>query len=173
MDPSIAIDDVEYLRMVYAYNNGEAKRYFDHLATHPGGTLNPPDTLWPERPGPGPGWLDHPSFYFRRAEQLRQVMVENGDAAKQVWLTEFGWSTANQAPGYEYGNYISEQQQAQYLVRAFEIARTEWPWVGVMLVWNLNFSTITDPSDEKYSWSVVYADWNPRPAYRALQEMPK
>ncbi|MCX2726262.1 cellulase family glycosylhydrolase [Thermomicrobium sp. 4228-Ro] len=173
MDPSIAIDDVEYLRMVYAYNNGEVKQYFDHLATHPGGTLNPPDTLWPDRPGPGPGWLDHPSFYFRRAEQLRQVMVENGDAAKQVWLTEFGWSTANQAPGYEYGNYISEQQQAQYLVRAFEIARTEWPWVGVMLVWNLNFSTITDPSDEKFPWSVVYTDWSPRPAYRALQEMPK
>lgn len=173
MDPSIAIDDVEYLRMVYAYNNGEVKQYFDHLATHPGGTLNPPDTFWPDRPGPGLGWVDHPSFYFRRAEQLRQVMVENGDAAKQIWLTEFGWSTANQAPGYEYGNYVSEQQQAQYLVRAFEIARTEWPWVGVMLVWNLNFSTITDPSDEKHPWSVVYADWSPRPAYRALQEMPK
>jgi len=173
MDPSIAIDDVEYLRMVYAYNNGEVKQYFDHLATHPGGTLNPPDTFWPDRPGPGLGWVDHPSFYFWRAEQLRQVMVENGDAAKQIWLTEFGWSTANQAPGYEYGNYVSEQQQAQYLVRAFEIARTEWPWVGVMLVWNLNFSTITDPSDEKHPWSVVYADWSPRPAYRALQEMPK
>jgi hypothetical protein len=173
MDPSIAIDDVEYLRQAYAYNNGEIKRYFDHIATHPGGTLNPPDALWPERPGPGPGWIDHPSFYFRRAEQIRQVMVENGDGAKQVWLTEFGWSTANQAPGYEYGRYVSEQQQAQYLVRAFQIARSQWPWAGVLLVWNLNFSTITQPSDEKYPWSVVYADWNPRPAYRALQEMPK
>lgn len=100
-------------------------------------------------------------------------MIENGDAAKQVWLTEFGWSTANQAPGYEYGNFISEQQQAQYLVRAFEIARTQWPWAGVLLVWNLNFSTIAQPSDEKYPWSVVAADWSPRPAYRALQEMPK
>jgi hypothetical protein len=173
MDPSIAIDDVEYLRQAYAYNNGEIKRYFDHIATHPGGNLNPPDTLWPERPGPGPGWIDHPSFYFRRAEQIRQVMVENGDGAKQVWLTEFGWSTENQAPGYEYGRYVSEQQQAQYLVRAFQIARSEWPWAGVLLVWCLNFSTIAPPSDEKYPWSVVYADWNPRPAYRALQEMPK
>ncbi len=173
MDPSIAIDDVEYLRRAYAYNNGEVKRYFDHLAAHPGSNQNPPDTMWPSNPGPGPGWRDHPSFYFRRVEQLRQVMLDNGDGAKQIWLTEFGWTTANQAPGYEYGVYTSEEEQAQYLVRAFEIARTEWPWMGVMAVWNLNFSVVVPPSDEKYPWSVLNGDWSPRPAYRALQAMPK
>ena len=24
-----------------------------------------------------------------------------------MWLTEFGWTTANQAKGYEYGKYVS------------------------------------------------------------------
>ena len=173
MDPSLGIDDREYLKQAYAYNNGEIKQYFDVLGVHPGSNNNPPDAMWPDHPGPGPGWRDHPSFYFRRAEQLRQVMLDNGDGAKQVWLTEFGWTTANQAPGFEYGNQISESDQAQYLVRAFEIARTEWPWVGVMFVWNLNFSTMTQPSDEKYPWSVLYADWSPRPSYLALKNMPK
>ena len=173
MDSSIAIDDVQYLRQAYQYNNGEIKSYFDNLGAHPGSNNNPPDTMWPGNPGPGPGWQNDPSFYFRRIEQLRQVMIDNGDAAKQIWLTEFGWTTANQAPGYEYGAQVSAQDQANYLVRAFQIARNEWPWVGVMSVWNLNYSVISSPSDEKYPWSVVNSDWSARPSYTALKEMPK
>jgi hypothetical protein len=172
-DPSIAIDDVQYLRQAYQYNNGEIKSYFDNLGAHPGSNNNPPDTMWPGNPGPGPGWQNDPSFYFRRIEQLRQVMIDNGDASKQIWLTEFGWTTANQAPGYEYGAQVSDQDQANYLVRAFEIARNQWPWVGVMSVWNLNYSVISSPGDEKYPWSVINSDWSPRPSFTALKEMPK
>ena len=32
------------------------------------------------------------SFYFRRIEQLRDVQVKNGDADRQIWLLEFGWT---------------------------------------------------------------------------------
>lgn len=171
-DPNIAMDDVAYLEAFYAFEGGACTRYFDVLGAHANATLNPPDTLWPENPGPGPGWRDHPSFYFRRVEQLRAVMERHGDT-RPIWITEFGWTTANPAPGYEYGQYVSEEQQAEYLVRAFEIARTRWPWVTGMFVWNLNFVTIVDPEDEKGPWSVLNADWSPRPAYRALQAMPK
>jgi hypothetical protein len=171
-DPGLAIDDVEYLRQIYAYNNGELKAYFDVLGAHPGSNSNAPDWNWPDNPGPY-GWSDHPSFYFRRIEGLRQVMLDNGDGEKQIWLTEFGWTTLNPAPGYEYGQYISEELQAQYLLRAFEIGRQEWPWMGVMFVWNLNFSTIVDDQDEKGPWSVIYHDWSNRPAFEALKTMPK
>ena len=171
-DPAIAMDDVAYLEAFYALDGGSCTRYFDVLGAHANATLNPPDTLWPERPGPGPGWRDHPSFYFRRVEQLRAVMERHGDR-RPVWITEFGWTTKNPAPGYEYGQYVSEEQQAEYLVRAFEIARTRWPWVTGMFVWNLNFSTIVGPEDEKGPWSVLNPDWSPRPAYRALSAMPK
>ena len=75
-DSSIAIDDVQYLRQAYQYNNGEIKSYFDNLGAHPGSNNNPPDTMWPSNPGPGPGWQNDPSFYFRRIEQLRQVMID-------------------------------------------------------------------------------------------------
>ena len=171
-DPTIAMDDVAYLEAFYALDGGSCTRYFDVLGAHANATLNPPDTLWPERPGPGPGWRDHPSFYFRRVEQLRAVMERHGDR-RPVWITEFGWTTNNPAPGYEYGQYVSEEQQAEYLVRAFEIARTRWPWVTGMFVWCLNFSTIVGPDDEKGPWSVLNPDWSPRPAYRALSAMPK
>jgi hypothetical protein len=172
-DPAIAIDDVVYLREIYAYNDGEVKQYYDVLGAHPGSMCNTPDQSWPANPGCPYGWNDHNSHYFRRVQELRQVMVENGEAHKQLWLTEFGWSTTNAAPGYEYGQYNSEEAQAAYLVRAFEIARTEWPWMGVMLLWNLNFAVVSPPTDEKAPWGVLYSDWSHRPSYEALKAMPK
>lgn len=170
-DPAIAINDLDYLRSFYELEGGRYAGFFDVMGMHGNATNNAPDLMFPDNPGTG-DWSQDPSFYFRRLEQLHGVMQEFGDI-RPVWVTEFGWTTANQAPGYEYGADITEEEQAEYLVRAFEIARTEWDWVTGMFVWNLNFATITDPSDEKYPWSVLNADWSPRPAYQALQEMPK
>ena len=170
-DPSVAINDLDYLRSFYELEGGRYAGFFDVMGMHGNATNNAPDLMYPDNPGTG-DWSQDPSFYFKRVEQLRGVMQEFGDG-RPVWITEFGWTTANQAPGYEYGADITEDLQAQYLVRAFEIAKTDWDWVTGMFVWNLNFSTITDPADEKYPWSVLNADWTPRPAYEALKAMPK
>lgn len=172
-NPAIAIDDAIYLRQCYAYNNGEVKQFFDVLGIHASGANNPPEAFWPDNPGPGPGYFDHASFYFRRAEDLRKVMEQSGDSQKQAWITEFGWTTKNQAKGYEYGQYVSEQQQAEYLVNSFKWAQDKWPWVGVMFLWNLNFAPISPPTDEKFPWSIINADYSPRPAYEAVKNMPK
>ncbi|MBX5444239.1 cellulase family glycosylhydrolase [Sphaerobacter sp.] len=170
-DPSVAIDDVAYLESFYALENGRYAMYFDVLGAHVNATNHPPDKMFPDNPGEG-NWADHPSFYFRRAEQLHEVMAKYGDP-RPVWITEFGWTTANQAPGYEYGADVSEQDQADYLVGAFKWAQENWPWARGMFVWNLNYSVITPPEDEKHPWSVLNADWSPRPAYEALRDMPK
>lgn len=171
-DTSIAIDDVQYMNEIYAYNGGEVRNYYDVLGAHPGSNNNSPDQSWPGNPGEA-GWSDHNSFYFRRIADLRAVMVANDEGEKPIWITEFGWTTANQAPGYEYGVDNTPEEQAAFLARAFEIARTEWPWMSGMYVWNLNFSTMVDPADEKYPWSVLNSDWTPRPAYEALSQLPK
>ena len=178
-DPSIALNDVEYLRQIYAFNGGEIKQYYDVLGAHPGSNCNAPDNSYPDNPQgcdvSGTGKADFStdnSFYFKRILDLRKVMEDAGEGNTKMWLTEFGWTTANQAKGYEYGAFVSEQQQAQYLVRAFELGKS-YPWVGVMFMWNLNFSTVTPPSDEKYPWAVLKSDWSPRPAYTALKNMPK
>ncbi len=180
-DPSIALNDVEYLRQIYALNGGEIKQYYDVLGAHPGSNCNPPDTSYPDNPATTPCGTDPDggrsytkdnSFYFKRILEIRKVLEDAGEGGKKMWLTEFGWTTANQAPGYGYGKFVSEQQQAQYLVRAFELGKS-YPWMGVMFVWNLNFATITQPSDEKYPWAVLKSDGSPRPAYTALKNMPK
>ncbi len=172
-DPTIAIDDVTYLQEFYAYNGGEAKQYYDVVGTHPGSACNAPDTSWPNNPGCEQGWRDHNSHYFRRVEEIRAVMVANGEAHKQVWLTEFGWaSSTTPGPGQEFAAFVSEQEQAEYIVRAYEIAKTEWPWMGIMFLWNLQFA-VDNPEEMMGFWSVVNPDWSHRPAFDALKEMPK
>ncbi len=178
-DPAIALNDVEYLRQIYAVNGGEIKQYYDVLGAHPGSNCNPPDTSYPDTPQgcdvSGTGKADFAndnSFYFKRILEIRKVMEDAGEGNTKMWLTEFGWTTANQAKGYEYGAFVSEQQQAQYLVRAFELGKS-YPWMGVMFVWNLNFATITQASDEKYPWAVLKSDGSARPAYTVLKNMPK
>jgi polysaccharide biosynthesis protein PslG len=170
-DPAVAIDDVEYLREFYEFEDGYYTAFFDILGAHLNATNNPPDTSYPDNPGPGE-WTTHNSFYFLRGLDLREVMDEHGDN-RPVWVTEFGWTTENPAPGYEYGSDVSEEDQANYLTRAFGVADEQMPWIRGMFVWNLNFATLAPPDDEKYAWSVLNEDWSPRPAYTALQEMPK
>lgn len=174
-DPNYAIDDVKFLEQSYQYNNGEMKNYFDALGGHPGGAANSPDELWPVNPPADKNrpWSTDGSFYFRRVEALRAVMEKYGDGSKQIWLTEFGWTTQNNAPGYEYGALVSEQQQASYLVRAFQRSKAQYPWMGVMAMWQLNFATVVGPNDEKAPWGLIRSDWSTRPSYDALKAMPK
>lgn len=171
-DPTIAIDDVKFLEEFYTIEGGRYATYFDVLGVHVNATHNAPELLYPDNPGTGDQWTDDPSFYFRRAEQLHAIMEQRNDQ-RPVWITEFGWTTENQAEGYEYGANVTEEDQAEYLVGAFAWAREHWPWTTGMFVWNLNFAVIAPPEDEKSPWGVVNPDWTPRPAYEALRDMPK
>ena len=68
---------------------------------------------------------------------------------------------------------ITEAQQADYLVREMKYARANWPWMGVVFVWNLNFQAVVAQTDEKWGFGVLRQDYSPRPAYTALQKMQK
>jgi hypothetical protein len=179
-DPNVAIDDVEYLKTLYDFNGGEIRKnnYFDVIGTHTGSNCNPPDNFWPGNPTPANvcnGWKDHASFYFRRIEQIRQVMVDKGDADRQIWLTEFGWSSdTTPARGYEYSSQVSEQQQADYIKRAFQKAQADYPWMGVMMLWTLNHSlpeVTPNGEDEKVGWAILRRDGSKRPSFNLLKEL--
>lgn len=170
-DPAIAIDDFNYLNLAYVRSGGEISQYFDVLGVHANSTHNSPDETWPDNVTSGhEGWNDHPSFFFRRVESLRQVMVQQGDMDKPIWITEFGWTTENLAPGYEYGANNTEEEVAEYLVRSLEICIDEWGWCTGAFIWNLNWSTLVAETDEKFPWSALEADWTPRPQFEAIRE---
>jgi hypothetical protein len=166
----LSTDDIDYLRALLAYEDGLFLASCDAVGAHAAGTLNPPDTLWPDEPGPGPGWLDHPTHYFRHVENIHNVLLEFG-SNKPIWITEFGWATANYSWGFEYGYYNSEEDQANYIVRAFEIAEQKWPWVEGMFLWNLNFAMVLGTNQhEQGAFGILYSDGSPRPAYEAVKE---
>lgn len=169
MGGHLASDDVEYFRQMY---QAGMKGYFDGVGVHPSGFNNAPE-LDPKDPNvlnrPG-GFHNHRSFYFRNFEAYRGVMVEQGDQSKQLWFTEFGWASGGQAgQEWAYAHETSEQQQADHLVKAFQIGK-ERGYVGAMFVWNLNFFG-TDYA--KRAFAVLNPDWTPRPAYKALSSMAK
>jgi hypothetical protein len=172
--PGVAISDMRYYRAMFAYQNGIMRNYVDAVAVHPGGSANPPETLWPDDPSPAQGWTNDPTFYFRNIENVRALMVEYGMADHPVWITEFGWATANSTPGFEFGNQVSLDQQADYIRRAMLMTVDRYPWVEAMFVWNLNFAPLRaqsgDPSHEQASFGILDANYDPRPAFWALQQ---
>jgi hypothetical protein len=173
-DGAIAIDDRTYLQQMY---NAGLKYYCDAIGVHSSGYANPSDSKLGEGPA-GPSHNDHPSFFFRNTmEEYRTIMVINGDGRKRLWPTEFGWSSvhglgAPPASGYEYANYNTEQDQANYIVRAFQMAK-DWGWVGPMFLWNLNYGPASGKFDEKAGFGIVYPNWSPRPVFHALADMAK
>ena len=139
--PPAAIRDTTYLEQMY---RAGLKGVCDAVGVHPSGFGNPPDARfqdWQAGNYSRPSHVSDPSFYFRNTmEQYRNIMVKYGDGGKRLWPTEFGWaSTGSPYPGYEYATYNSEQQQGEYIVRAYEIMRS-WGWVGVAFLWNLNYN---------------------------------
>jgi polysaccharide biosynthesis protein PslG len=172
--PGVSMDDLAYLQALYALNNGEAKNYFDVLAAHLSGFSNPPDCT-PSTPqcSLSGAWNNDPSFFaFYRLGQYRDAMTQAGDD-KKIWLTEFGYDSSDVAvPGYEYSTFISEDAQARFLVQAFQIAR-QTPYIGGVMVWNLNYQMAVPQTDEKWGFAVIRSDWSPRPAFLALASMPK
>jgi polysaccharide biosynthesis protein PslG len=168
----VAIDDVLYLQQMYDYEDGVLRTVCDGIGAHAGGFNNPPEDWFDRQTVSSTTFKGHPSFYFRRLEQLREIMVLRGDSEKRMWVTEFGWSTNNLAPGYEYGRDNTDADQASYLVRAYQMAR-DWGWVGGMFVWNLNFQQVVPSTDEKFPFGITRPDGSPRPAYIALKFMAK
>jgi polysaccharide biosynthesis protein PslG len=154
-------DDVEYLNWMYAAG---LKGNFDALGAH--ANAQAPEV------GAAFGTLKdfpHPSFYFRRVEQLREAMLDHGDVSKQIWLTEWGWTADRVHPAYAWFA-VSENKKADNVVEGFQYAREHWAsWIGVMTVWTLADPTWTADREE-YWWAITNPDGTARPAYTHVRD---
>jgi hypothetical protein len=155
------IEDTDFLNGMY---RAGAKGYMDALGIH-----NYGGNTEPER---DPGDC---GICFRRAELYRALMVRNGDAGTPIWATEFGWLMD---PGRGLGQYdwmkVSPEQQAQYVVRSYQYAQKNWPWMGGMLLSNLDASTSPyhqGPEDGLPWFAILNEDYSPRPAWTAFRDM--
>jgi hypothetical protein len=172
-----AVPDDQYLGELY---KAGMKPYYDILGLDAPGYKSPPETP-PDDPSlNGNRWQT-----FRHVEDMRAIMVANGDGAKQVALLEVGWTidprnTVSGPDGTPQPNpyrwhAVTEQQQAQYLVGAYQYAADHWrPWISLITTIYLPNPDWTE-NDEEYWWSIITAGYNPymRKAYTALANAPR
>jgi hypothetical protein len=165
-----AVGDLEYAKEML--ENG-AGQWMDAFGYHPYGYNQPPEAV------PSSGQ----PLVFRRTEQIRAMMEKYG-VYKQVWLTEFGWLRDPSEDGVNCddnnSNFrgfawlrVSGEQQANYLVRAFQYAHTNWPWAGPMFVWNLNWSKMSwvDMCSHLRWFALLRLNGEPAPAFQKLRAM--
>jgi hypothetical protein len=198
---SIDVVDERFFAMrmfdwMMALNNGQMCA--DAFGYHPYGFKYEPerplDQLDPADNGNG--------FAFRGAEVMHDIMVQHGAGNLPMWATEFGWIRDPGADPWTfnltYADYsfcneivnhpemagflwmeVTQQQQADYLVRAFQYADANWPWMGPMFVWNLDFyhrGTSCTPHKFYSLYRAAEGVINQRtsaPAFTALTDMPR
>ncbi len=152
-----ALDEQLFLQRMYDAGAGGA---FDVLAVQAYGL----------RSGPDDRRLSGGDVNFSRTMLVRELMVRNGDATTPIWATEMGWNA--QPPTFDgpvpYGT-VDDELQARYTVRAFERAREEWPWMGVMAIWFFKLNEPWYPLQPWHFFRIVEPDFTPRPIYHALK----
>ncbi len=178
----VARPDVYFLQEMY---DAGAAKYFDLLGVHGAGYRAPPEAdpgdvaRDPNLANPGDFQAGVPEelrriYCFRHTEDLRAIMLKNGDVKKQVALLEFGWTNDNRPNSpYAWHSIKTEETKADYFVRAYKYAVANWkPWIGLM-----SLIYVSDPNwtqnDEQYWWSITNPDGSVREAYRRLTAMPK
>lgn len=134
--------DPIYLQLMY---EAGAASSFDIVAGKPYGF-----DVGPEERSVAPDVLN-----FSRIVLLREVMERNGDANKAVWAGNWGW---NALPNGWQGSpsiwgQTSEETQASWTIAAFDRARHEWPWMGLMFL--ENWEPGVAPTDPRWGFSVA------------------
>jgi hypothetical protein len=157
-------DDM-FLQAMYDHN---FQQYIDVVGVHAPGHSTPeygPDDA--VRDGLG-RWMS-----FRRVEDLRKIMIANGDAARQMAILEVGYTTDTTDSIYAWFA-VDEETQARNLVAAYRYAAEHWrPWVGLMSAIYLAKPSWT-PDDEEFWWSFNDPQTGTmRPVFGAMTQMEK
>ena len=174
-DGLTAVDDRVYFRGMLAAGVAQV---VDGFGVHPYGWANPPDATFVNPDTAVPSHNDHPSFFFQDTlKDYSALLTEFGITDKQLWVTEFGWGSFENfvsAPpaGAEFMANVTEWQQAIYAQRAFELAH-DWPQVGPMMLWNLNFAPWLGSEFSESGYSLLRPDGSTRSAYLTLAALPK
>jgi polysaccharide biosynthesis protein PslG len=121
-------------------------------------------------PQDGPG--GNRFFTFRRVEDIRRIMVDNGDAARQMAILETGYTT-DQIHDSMRWFAVTEFEQGQRLMGAYRYAAENWrPWVGLMSAIYIA-DPAWQPENEEMWWAVTTPDGYTRPAFIDLANMAK
>ncbi|MBI3537011.1 MAG: beta-galactosidase [Chloroflexi bacterium] len=143
-----AMNDLDYLQKMY---DAGARDYFDALAVHAYGWQESADAP------PAPQRVN-----FRRTELVRARMIQNGDGAKKIFITEGGW---NDHPRWT--KAVSPAKRIEYTVRAFEIAR-QWEWLDAIVLWAFRYPFPAQTYQDYFTF--VTPEFDAKPIYFEVQK---
>jgi polysaccharide biosynthesis protein PslG len=126
-----------------------AKPYFDGVSYHP--------YTYPLAPSDDTG-----SRGWSRMIHARQIMVDNGDGDKKIWITEFGAPTSGPNP-------VTQEKQAQIMHDAYQLWST-YSWAGP-LCWFDYRDKGTDQSDHGNFFGLYTNDGQPKLALKQFETL--
>lgn len=147
---------LSFLEKMYAAG---AQGYFDVLGIDP--------YCYPASPlEPNTGLSGHT---FWKLPMLYDLMVQNGDAEKKVWVIEFGYRTPGNGFDIGDGKTVSEEDQAIYLRQSLELAST-WHWLTRFYIYEW-----MDSGDPSLGWwGLIRERYEPpydiKPAFNTVKE---
>lgn len=161
LTPTVAIDgrnlnDLIFLQRMYDAGAGDC---FDVMSAQGYGLYSGPTDQRLR-----PTVINYPHHLL-----LRDIMVRNGDAHKPIWISEMGWNAVPEEIPADFGR-VTEAQQARYAVEAYERARAEWPWIGVINTWFFKRKDGTEQDQSWYYFRLLEPDFTPLPAFHTLAE---
>jgi hypothetical protein len=169
-DKIAAIDDRVYLREMIAAGVGDL---VDAIGAHPYAAANPPDEHAADDAHVRSTYNAHPSFFYLDTLDDYHAILSAAGIDTPIWVTEFGWPSIDQfgdvdTSGWEYARDVTEADQAAYLLRAIEL-RKERPWLGPLIVWNLNIAPLQGAENSQSAYGLIRPDGSLRPAYERLR----
>jgi polysaccharide biosynthesis protein PslG len=149
----ISGNNAEWISRMYAAG---ARGSFDALAVHP---YQDPPTAAPDAA------CEDRIYRFTCLPLIRDQMVRNGDAAKPIWLTEFGWTTAQtgERPG------VDEATQAVFLSQSVDLLRNYAPYVTHAFWFTLRDRDDSTPYENEFG--LLHVDGSEKPAFTALKRV--
>ena len=173
------LDDLVYLRQIYAALAGDGRRSGADAATEDGDSPNlaqPSSVTRLPSSRPYDAWAVHSygraapadaapapdQINFRRTELLRAIMVEHGDADVPVYITESGW---NDDVNWAFG--VTPAQRIQYTLQAWDYAQANWPWVRCVAAWVFKLPAPAQGYRDHFTF--VTPSLEPLPIYEEVQ----
>ncbi len=184
-DPGKYMDDFEYMDQFVA---GGGPELVDCVGVHLNGYNMPPDKEWnegyndPAARFRGP--FDNPNhswsfkstlFGYYQKTRKPQCVTEFGWASMENLKDKAGMPVQGAPPGFDFALDNTEQEQADWIVQAFQIMRDSG-FVRFGVIFNLDYIQKVggEPNEENVSpFSITRRDGSPRPAFDAVRDMPK
>ena len=153
--PGTGLNDFIFLQRMYEAGAGQC---FDIMSAQGYGLFS----------GPTDRRMRPRVVNFSRPMYIRDLMVQNGDAHKPIWISEMNWNAVPDEVADKRFGQVDLATQARFLPLAYERIQQEWPWVGVASTWFFKRATDAEKDQAMYYFRLADPDFTPMPVYEAM-----